>query len=210
MDINVDTLGVDLLTVVGHKFGAPKGVAALYVRSGTNLPKMLHGGGQESGRRAGTESVVLLSALGEAARIARVEATPLRAHMAKTRDLLKQLLVDGLPEGATRDNGPADPACRLPNTLSIGIAGVRSSELLANLSEQLAASAGAASLAAAVMTSVLMDVPLEYAVGTPGSVRATHDGGGRAQAARLIIKEATRQLPKRPKSPRRHLGAQRP
>lgn len=197
MDINVDTLGVDLLTVVGHKFGAPKGVAALYVRSGTNLPKMLHGGGQESGRRAGTESVVLLSALGEAARIARVEATPLRAHMAKTRDLLKQLLVDGLPEGATRDNGPADPACRLPNTLSIGIAGVRSSELLANLSEQLAASAGAACHShAAAVSSVLkaMDVPLEYAVGTLrlSTGRHTTEADVR-EAARLIIQEATRQ-----------------
>lgn len=199
----MDTLGVDLLTVVGHKFGAPKGVAALYVRSGTNLPKMLHGGGQESGRRAGTESVVLLSALGEAARLAREEATPLRAHMAKTRDLLKQLLVEGLPAGATRDNGPADPACRLPNTLSIGIAGVRSSELLANLSEQLAASAGAACHShAASVSSVLkaMDVPLEYALGTLrlSTGRHTTEADVR-EAARLIIKEATRQRAQTPK-----------
>ena len=197
IDISVDALGVDLLTIVGHKFGAPKGVAALYVRAGTSLPKMLHGGGQEGGRRAGTECVVLVSALGEAARIAREEAAPLRAHMARSRDMLKRLLVEGLPEGATRDNGPADAAHRLPNTLSIGIAGVRSSELLNSLSEQLAASAGAACHShAAAVSSVLqaMDVPLEYAVGTLrlSTGRHTTEADVR-KAAKLIIAEATRQ-----------------
>ena len=200
VDISVDVLGVDLLTVVGHTFGAPKGVAALYVRAGTSLPKMLHGGGQESGRRAGTECVVLISALGEAARIAREEAAPLRAHMVRTRDLLKRLLVEGLPEGATRDNGPADAAERLPNTLSIGIADVRSSELLSNLSEQLAASAGAACHShAAAISSVLkaMDVPLKFAVGTLrlSTGRHTTEDDVR-KAAKLIIAEATRQREK--------------
>ena len=96
-------------------------------------------------------------------------AQPLRAHMARMRDLLKELLVSGLPDGATRDNGPADSSHRLPNTLSIGIKDVSSSVLLATLSEQLAASAGAAChTSAASVSSVLkaMDVPLEYAVGT--------------------------------------------
>ena len=197
VDVIVDDLGVDLLTVVGHKFGAPKGVAALYVRQGLQLPKLLHGGGQEGGRRAGTENVVLVSALGEAARLARQEAKPLRAHMARMRDLLKELLVEGLPEGATRDNGPADPACRLPNTLSIGIAGVRSSALLASLSDQLAASAGAACHShAAAVSSVLkaMDVPLDYAMGTLRLSTGRHTTEGEVrQAAKLIIEEANRQ-----------------
>ena len=111
LSVDVEALGVDMLTLVGHKFGAPKGVAALYIRRGLPLPKLLHGGGQEGGRRAGTESVVLLAALGEASRIARAEGAALRAHMQSTRDLLSKLLVDGLPYGATRLNGPADATC---------------------------------------------------------------------------------------------------
>ena len=197
VDIDVGSLGVDMLTLVGHKFGAPKGVAALYIKRGLTLPKMLHGGGQEGGRRAGTECVVLTSALGEAARIAKEEATPLRAHMASTRDLLKSLLVEGLPEGATRDNGPAEAAHRLPNTLSIGIQDVSSGELLANLSEELAASAGAACHTShASISSVLkaMDVPTSYAVGTlrlsTGRHTTEQDVRG---AAKLIIAETKRQ-----------------
>ncbi len=64
-------LGVDMLTLVGHKFGAPKGVAALFVRRGLALPPMVHGGGQEGGRRAGTESVLLISGMGKAAEVRR-------------------------------------------------------------------------------------------------------------------------------------------
>lgn len=62
-------LGVDMLTLVGHKFGAPKGVAALFVRKGLALPSMIHGGGQEAGRRAGTENVLLISGMGKAAEV---------------------------------------------------------------------------------------------------------------------------------------------
>ena len=197
VDVDVAALHVDLLTVVGHKFGAPKGVAALYIRSGVALPKLLHGGGQESGRRAGTECVVLLSALGEAARIASTEKDAIRAHMVKTRDLLKSLLVEGLPEGTTRDNGPTDPTHRLPNTLSIGLKGVSSGALLNRLSEQLAASAGAACHTnAASVSAVLqaMDVPFEYAVGTLRLSTGRHTTEAEVRdAAKLIIGEAKRQ-----------------
>ena len=97
LPVSVDALGVDMLTLVGHKFGAPKGVAALYVRhesapstgdasGGRKLPNFLHGGGQEGGRRAGTECVVLVVALGRAAEIAICEADDLAAHMRATRD----------------------------------------------------------------------------------------------------------------------------
>lgn len=58
-----------MLTLVGHKFGAPKGVAALFVRRGLVLPPMIHGGGQEAGRRAGTENVLLISGMGKAAEV---------------------------------------------------------------------------------------------------------------------------------------------
>lgn len=62
-------LGVDMLTIVGHKFGAPKGVAALFVKAGLTLPPIIYGGGQEAGRRAGTENVVLIAGMGKAAEV---------------------------------------------------------------------------------------------------------------------------------------------
>lgn len=67
--LQVSDLGVDMLTVVGHKFGAPKGVAALFVKQGLVLSPMVHGGGQESGRRAGTENVMLIAGMGKAAEV---------------------------------------------------------------------------------------------------------------------------------------------
>ena len=69
----VSDLGVDMLTLVGHKFGAPKGVAALFVRKGLALPPMIHGGGQEAGRRAGTENVLLISGMGKAAEVGKAD-----------------------------------------------------------------------------------------------------------------------------------------
>ena len=67
VDVHVGALGVDLLTIAGHKLYAPKGVGALYIRDGLVLPKFVHGAGHESGRRAGTENVLLLAGLGEGA-----------------------------------------------------------------------------------------------------------------------------------------------
>jgi cysteine desulfurase len=144
-------------------------VAALYVRRGVALERLLAGGGQEGGRRAGTENVLLLAGLGRAAEIAARELQATARHMARMRDSLQQQLVEGLPPGAVRVNGPADDADRLPNTLSIGIRGVNAAALLQELSEQLAASAGAACHSGgAAISPVLaaMGVPAEHAVGT--------------------------------------------
>jgi cysteine desulfurase len=108
--IDVQFLGVDMLTIVGHKFGAPKGIAALYIKSSTHVVHpLLVGGGQEGGRRAGTENVLLISALGEAARIARLESTNTLIYFLK----LKQRLITNIRAGLTssekenvRFNGP--------------------------------------------------------------------------------------------------------
>ena len=83
LHLDVASLGADMLTLVGHKFGAPKGVGALYVRKGLRLPNLLHGGGQEFGARAGTECVVLIAALGRAAEIARAELSQVRPRHSK-------------------------------------------------------------------------------------------------------------------------------
>lgn len=190
--IDVRQLGVDFLTIVAHKFGAPKGVAALYVRRGVVLERFLSGGGQESGRRAGTESVVLLAGLGAAAAVVSAELPAAAAHMACLRDSLQQQLLAGLPPGAARINGPANNAARLPNTLSIGIAGIQASALLAQLSELLAASAGAAchSGGGHGISAVLqaMGVPTQHALGTLRLSVGRHSTQAEVDAAaRLII-----------------------
>ena len=65
VDVSAPALGVDLLTIAGHKFYAPKGIGALYVRDGLNLPSLLHGGPHEGGRRAGTDNVAYIAGLGK-------------------------------------------------------------------------------------------------------------------------------------------------
>src|SRR5450755_4668613 len=86
---NVVALGVDLLTVAGHKLYAPKGVGALYVRSGVRLEKLMDGAGQESGRRAGTENVLEIVGLGKACAVARRDLARNAAHMRQMRDRLE-------------------------------------------------------------------------------------------------------------------------
>src|SRR6266566_607826 len=84
----VDELGVDMLTVAGHKLYAPKGIGALYVRAGVELEPVVYGGGQERGLRAGTENVALAVALGAAARIAREDLGASGDRLRRLRDLL--------------------------------------------------------------------------------------------------------------------------
>lgn len=139
--VDVTELGVDLLTVVGHKMYAPKATAALYVRGGVHLEPVVYGGGQECGLRAGTENVAQAVALGTAARLAVDElagGTP--ARLAALRDDLERRLVDGLP-GRVHLNGPRNG--RLPNTLNVRIDGTRGHEVLAAAPE-IAASTGSA------------------------------------------------------------------
>jgi cysteine desulfurase len=127
--VDVDDLGVDLLTIVGHKMYAPKGVAALYVREGVALEPVVPGGGQEGGLRAGTENVAFAVALGAAADLARAALdTGEPERLSQLRDDLEARLVDRLP-GRVHVNGHPDR--RLPHTLSVRIDGIRARELLA-------------------------------------------------------------------------------
>lgn len=196
VQVDVQALGVDLLTIVGHKFGAPKGVAALYIRRGVQLERLLCGGGQEGGRRAGTESVLQLAGLGAAAAVVTRELSDTSAHMAALRDSLQRQLLEGLPPGVARINGPSSDASRLPNTLSIGIAGIQASALLAELSEQLAASAGAAchSGGGHGISAVLraMGVPTEHALGTLRLSTGRHSTQADVDAAVALILDYVR------------------
>jgi cysteine desulfurase len=137
--VRVAELQVDFLTLAGHKFYAPKGVGALYVRTGCRFSPLLHGAGQEGGRRAGTENVPYLVALGEACRLAREGVAQDGPHLRSLRDLLHERLLAGFPGLAL--NGPEEE--RLPNTLNVSFPGLSGSDILGGIPE-LAASLGAA------------------------------------------------------------------
>ncbi|MBE3558199.1 MAG: cysteine desulfurase [Ktedonobacteraceae bacterium] len=138
--IDVAALGVDLLTVAGHKLYAPKGIGALYVRQGIQLEPLIYGGGQEAGRRAGTENIALMVALGTAAALAREQLAESQRRIRRLRDLLHRRLEELLP-GKVSLNGHV--AERLPNTLNVSIAGITGEEVLA-VTPAIAASTGSA------------------------------------------------------------------
>jgi len=137
--VRVADLGVDLLTVVGHKLYAPKGIGALYVRRGTVLDPLIHGGGHERGRRAGTENVPSIVALGTACALANEQ---LETQTGRWLALRQQLLA-GLEAqvGPVQVNG--HPERHLPNTLHICVPHVIGEEVLA-LAAEVAASTGSA------------------------------------------------------------------
>jgi cysteine desulfurase NifS/selenium donor protein len=164
IQVKVDDLGVDLLSLAGHKIYAPKGVGALYVRSGVTLEKLIHGGDHEMKRRAGTENVPEIVGLGKACALISEGLTKHQEHMRKMRDRLEQGLRGGFPE--LRING--HPELRLPNTLSVSFRGLEANTILSELTA-VAASAGAACHSDRVDVSPVLEamrVPLEYAMGT--------------------------------------------
>ncbi|PSL01639.1 cysteine desulfurase [Haloactinopolyspora alba] len=138
--VDVAELGADLLTVVGHKMYAPKGIAALHVGDGVRLEPVIYGGGQENGRRGGTENVALAAGLGTAARLAADELGDSDERIDALRDQLLMDLSQRLPGRVTAN---AAGAARLPNTLSVSVEGTRGHQLLAAVPE-IAASTGSA------------------------------------------------------------------
>jgi cysteine desulfurase len=135
---HVNVLGVDLLTIAGHKAYAPKGVGALYVRRGIPLEPLIHGAGHEGGRRAGTESALLALGLGKACELAR-DLAPMEG-VRTLRDRLWQRLKSVFGELVVL-NG--HPDLRLPNTLNVSFAGQVGADVLARLNG-VAASTGSA------------------------------------------------------------------
>jgi cysteine desulfurase len=139
--LNVDELGCDLLSLSGHKLYAPKGVGALFVRRGVRLRSQSIGGHQERERRAGTENVPGIVALGEAARLAREEFSDRTEHDARLRDLFEQLVAEGIDDLVF--NG--DPKLRLPHLSNISFRYIEGEGLLINLDLQgVAVSTGSA------------------------------------------------------------------
>ena len=162
--VKVDELGIDLLSIAGHKLYAPKGIGGLYIRPGVRLEKLMHGANHERNRRAGTENVLEMVGLGQACQVIDENLDEYSAHMRILRDRLESGLLES---GADiRINGNKEK--RLPNTSSIGFRGIEADRMLANL-PTVAASAGAACHSDQVEVShvlAAMQVPTEYAMGT--------------------------------------------
>ena len=138
--VDVVVLGVDLLTLAGHKFYATKGVGALYVRKGTPLAPVLVGADHEGGLRPGTENVPAIVGLGEAARLARERLPHASEHLRRLRDALHAVLAASVP--GLELNG--HPEHRLPNTLNVSFPHASGRELLRAAEAEVAASLGAA------------------------------------------------------------------
>lgn len=151
--VRVKDLDVDLLTIAGHKVYAPKGIGVLYVKQGVSLSPLIHGAGHESGRRAGTENVPYIVALGKACELAEEYLATQPQKTQQLRDRLWTRLQESLGEDLTL-NG--DPKQRLPNTLNVNFAGIAGQQLLEE-TPQIAASTGSACHAGKVTLSPVLE-----------------------------------------------------
>jgi len=190
----VNELGVDLLSVAGHKLYAPKGIGALYVREGVELAGLMQGAGQEGGRRPGTENVLEIVGLGEACHVAARDLLENAAHFQAMRDRLHEGLLRELGGEAIRINGHPDH--RLPNTVSLGFRNVEASTVLSEIGDRVAASAGSACHADSVEVSAVlraMNVPLEWAMGTVRFSVGRSTTADEVDLALKVVAQAVRQ-----------------
>ena len=167
MPVDVEKLGIDLLTIVGHKLYAPKGSGALYVRPGTPLVPIIDGASHEQGLRPGTENVLHIVGLGTACSSAAKNLENNHQHLKRMRDRLWEELFQELGPQKIRRNG--HPEKVLPNTLSVSFYGVEANTLLAEIQDQVACSAGAACHSDHIQISDVlkaMNIPERWAMGT--------------------------------------------
>ncbi|HYK91587.1 MAG TPA: cysteine desulfurase family protein [Acidobacteriota bacterium] len=161
----VEELGIDLLSVAGHKLYGPKGVGALYIREGVRLEPLIHGAGHESGRRAGTENILLDAGLGAACALS--ERWVGMESVRRLRDMFWDLLQEEFRAGVVLNGHPEK---RLPNTLNVSFVGKVGSEILARM-ETVAASTGSACHSGSVeLSPVLKAMKVSTQVGM-GAIR---------------------------------------
>lgn len=170
LDLTVDRLGVDLLTLSGHKFHGPKGTGLLYIRRGTVCWPLIHGGGQERGRRAGTENVAGIVGFATALRLANAEREQRVRHVRRLRDRLIEGVLDSVP-GVHLTGHPLQ---RLPNNASFTFEGVSGESLLLALDQEgVMASTGSACTSGSLEPShVLLAMGLDPRAAS-GSLRLT-------------------------------------
>ena len=198
--LDVNELGVDLLSVAGHKLYAPKGIGALFIRDGVTLEPVVHGAEQEAGRRPGTENILEITGLGMACEIAQRDLEENISHYLAMREKLHQALSEKLPNESFQLNG--HPESRLPNTLSLSFRGVEANTLLSEIGDEVAASAGAACHADKVDVSAVLEamkVPVDWAMGTIRFSVGRENSEEDIEKAAEIVAAAVRRL--QPKSP---------
>jgi cysteine desulfurase len=164
--IDLKSMQIDLFSISAHKFHGPKGIGALYIRQGTELNPYLIGGGQERGRRAGTEAVHQIAGMGAAAEFVSDLSTMEKVR--QLRDRLENEILDKIPN--SRLNGTSDPAKRLPNTSSISFENTNGEMILHRLDQAgICVSSGSACNAADHTASPVlaaMNVPYSWATGS--------------------------------------------
>lgn len=150
VDVNAREIPFDLLTISGHKLGAPKGVGALYIRRGTPLEPMLHGGSQDRGRRAGTENVAFAVGLAVAAEMAIAEREEECTRLLQYREKLERGIMEQIPDAIINGRD----ATRAPHITNVSIPGLSSESLLMALDLRgIACSAGSACQSGSVSAS---------------------------------------------------------
>ena len=153
-DLSVDALNVDMMTLTGHKFGGPKGAGLLFVREGTVLEPILHGGGQELGRRSGTHDVASAVGLARAMELAVDDRERFRTEVGQIRDDFEKRVMAGIDDALL--NTPDDR--RSSHHLNVRIPGVRNETLLMRLDQNgVAASAGSACQSGAATVSHVLE-----------------------------------------------------
>jgi len=165
--VDVRELGVDLLSIAGHKFYAPKGIGALFIGNNIKMQKITFGAGHERNLRPGTENILEIAGLGAAAEIVSRDLLILRQHLFAMRNRLEAGLSADFGSDVLRVNG--HPQFRLPNTLSVSLHRVQANVFLSKIQNEIAASAGAACHADLVKISHVlkaMKVPQDWAMGT--------------------------------------------
>ncbi len=195
IEVKVNDLGVDLLSLAGHKFYAPKGIGALFIREGLIPMKLMEGANHEQNIRPGTENVLEIAGIGKAAEVAQRDLGKNAAGMKRSRDKLFEAIMKQYPEAVR--NG--DPEHCLPNTLSIGFPDIDATTLLSELTT-VAASAGAACHADEITIShvlLAMRIPTGRAMGTIRLSTGKHTTDEEVRkAATAICEVALRLSPK--------------
>ena len=193
ISVDVVTLGVDLLSIAGHKLYAPKGIGVLYIRKSIEPARFMHGAGQENGKRAGTENVLEIVGLGKACEIAARNMERNIRVMRESRDWL----YDGIREKVKDVRLNGHPELRLPNTLNVSILGIESHTFLPTIQDRVAAAAGAACHSGEIrISSVLkaMKVPEEWARGALRLTTGRMTTPGEVDMAVAVISDAVQRI----------------
>ena len=189
--VDIDDLGVDFLSVAGHKLYGPKGVGVLYMRNGCSLIPLIHGAAQENGMRAGTENVILVAGLGAACRVAKERVEEDSERNCLLRNRLQGLLFEGINGLVLNGHGEK----RLPNTLNVSVPGLEGGKILDGLPTIMASTGAACHDRTIKLSHILVAMSVPPGVGM-GALRLTLGRSNTMEqieeAARLIIEQVQR------------------